>query len=295
MKVSSVGWPTVFLTRHAVKLMALIFCACAAAKPQSRTPEITAVSFDEPLGLSDLALAPDKTLWSVAEDARVLVRLDPSARQVRSFPLENVPKGLDLEALAWLDADTVVIGTEGDEPGRKSDLLLIAKRSNDRFVVTTEHKFSYKPWKLEAPKNKGVEALCTVEGFFLAGSELRDKGTAPLALYTTDGNVQSTAALHLTSKDGKLSALACQRQGDAIEFYAIERHFGVSLLLHAYLPLVGGDVVPNLVLDLGQQIENIPNLEGLAWQGDKLWLISDNQYGTRQGPTWLFSLTKPRE
>lgn len=69
---------------------------------------------------------------------------------------------------------------------------------------------------------------------------------------------------------------------------AIERHYGVARLLRFPLPAAPqpDPIQPTVAIDLAAVLGDVPNFEGIAWDGDDhALLISDNQMAIVTGPT----------
>ena len=97
--------------------------------------------------------------------------------------------------------------------------------------------FDYGAFSLRAPRNVGVEGLCAAAGKLLAANELvfelRGHRVAPMMLFDLNGGgPPKHFELTLTSKTGKIAGLCCRSAGEALEVLAIERHFGVSSIIH---------------------------------------------------------------
>ena len=254
-------------------------------------------------GLSDLARDANGRVWAVPERDRVLLRLDlqkaTPAVDAPPIPIDGVTQGTDTEALTWLDANTVAFGTETHEDKRDHDDVLFATRQKDRLVVQNTIPLPYALWDMVGHTNDGIEGLCNAGGRLLASVETvgltaDQKRFAPLGRLELGRNTWTPLRLLLTSRTGKISALACRLDDrDQLEVVAIERHYGIARLLHFFVPRDGKpqDIIPTVLLDLGQAIRVLPNFEGIAWTPEGgLWLITDNQSAVVLGTTQVVYL-----
>lgn len=267
----------------------LVFLACAAPpKVQSGSPAVLVSIPARASGLSGVAVDEGGASWAVAERDHVLVPLTIAKQDATPgapVPVTQVPAGLDLEALAFLPDGRVAFGTERHVADRSSDLLLFARRQGDSFVVEESVPFLYAPWSLTVEDNRGIEALCAAGDSLLVGIEqvIDEPGrrVAPLALLDAQTRAVTAYRLVLTSPSGKLSALTCWRDGaGALHAYGIERHYGVSRVLHFTVPSTPGEITPTIVYDLATELQSPPNFEGIArLRGGRLFLISDNSSG----------------
>ena len=149
-------------------------------------------------------------------------------------------------------------------------------------------------WNMQASGNHGVEGLCVVDGALWAVIEHvveRDgQRYAPLATLDASREEWQASWIPLTTETGKLSALSCHKTEAAIELWMIERHYGVGRILRAEVPHEGQlaqEVHPEVVLDLEGELSALPNMEGLVWEGDTLYMVSDNQGSQISGPSYL--------
>lgn len=247
-------------------------------------------------GLSGLTIDGEGHAIAVAERGTALVRIDDGA--VGTIPLDGVPDGLDTESIAWLGGERFALGTESMDESRDGDAVLVVERANDRARVVDRFELPYSLLGIEAEENRGIEGLCFVPGddVLLAGMEnvVEQDGHrfTPLAVRRGDRWV-SRVLVRLGSETGKISALDCRRDGDAIDVFAIERHYGVMRVVRFALREGDTRVTPRVVYDLAGQLEGDPNLEGIARDGDELVLINDNHHGRRSGPTERLRLPLP--
>jgi hypothetical protein len=109
-----------------------------------------------------------------------------------------------------------------------------------------------------------------------------------------DGSEQVPLMIALTSGQGKISALACHRSSTGVRLVAIERHFEVSRVLRFPVDnetASGKMITPRILLDMQPTPDGrLPNYEGILWENDGWWMISDNHYGRITGPTDVLHL-----
>ncbi|MGE5184014.1 MAG: SdiA-regulated domain-containing protein [Acidobacteriota bacterium] len=273
--------------RRELVLLVLIACGKHAELDRSAFDEIDVL--DSPPGVSDLAIDDHGTLWAIPERDRVVLEIPrPGARAI-AHPLVGVADGIDTEAIAWVAPGRFALGTEGQHAATAS-VLDAALEPDGRITVTAEHPLT----GISLEPNKGAEGICGRAGDVLVAIEtvgtLAD-GTryAPL-VRIHDGQQVAIDRLRLTSKTGKIAALACSSPGDV---YAIERHYGTSKLLH--FADTGGEITPTVVIDLYPIHHGTLNLEGLARLPDgRFAFVNDNQSRTIEGPTELLVLRKDR-
>ena len=256
------------------------------SETESETAASSSFSIQEysgvPDGLSGLARDRDGRLWAVAETSHQLVMLD--GRPARTLDIHGVPAGLELESLAFLDDGRLAIGTESEDRDRRSDLILFATRSRDRFVVQGSMEVPYSLWDLHSTSDEGIEAICSTDGLLVVASEkvIEDSAgrAAPLGIYDLARGTWRTARLPLTSDKGKISGLACRAMvgstGHAsdIEFIAIERHFhvrrGLRWTMARDLASATRDqlltVTPTVFFDISR--DSTDNPEGIEWVDD---------------------------
>ncbi|MEZ4340453.1 MAG: esterase-like activity of phytase family protein [Sandaracinaceae bacterium] len=251
-------------------------------------------------GLSGLTMDGEGHAIAVAERGTALVAIEDRAVRI---PLEGVPAGIDTESIAWLGEDRFALGTESMDESRHADLVLVVERANGRARVVDRIELPYSLLGITAEENRGIEGLCFVAdgGVLLAAMEnVVERGGqrfAPLGIRRGD-RWTGRALVRLTSETGKLSALDCRRDGDAIDVLAIERHYGVMRVLRFALregDTCEGDIelTPRVIYDLAGQLDGDPNLEGLVRDGDELVLIVDNHHGRRTGPNEVLRLPLP--
>lgn len=254
-------------------------------------------------GLSDLTRDNRGHFWAIPEKDRVLLELsmDPAHPGLASpaIPIEGIEPALDTESLAWMSPNKFALGTESQVPDREQDEILLVSVHGNRAHVTERIAFPYALWSMRAPANWGIEGMCFAGGHLIAASEavghLPQGGQrfAPIArLDSSPGQAHFVPfALRLTSQTGKISGIACRyRPGNSnIEILALERHYSVSRLLRFEIPQSADapfEIVPQVVLDLAETIEGLPNYEGISWsdQGDAV-ILSDNFMAFATGPT----------
>lgn len=276
---------------------------CASAAAYRR--QLALASYVVPTtasGLSGLARADDGTLWSLPEDHRALLafRLDASGRpgQVTETPLVGVSRGVDTESLAWLGPGELAIGTErmrGDsDQGDEIDRVRVEAgraRVHRRIVMP------YARWGMRAIENTGIEGLCAASGVLLAGVEhpgidpVTGRRFANVGRMALAGSDWTRFRVWLTSDEGRLSSLDCRAvagRDDVLDVLGVERHFGIARVLRFRVPVSGrgGDLVPKLVADLSCAMDELPNVEGVAWlDAERVGLQTDNDYGGPDGPS----------
>lgn len=271
--------------RRELVLLVLTACGKHAALDQAAFDEIDLL--DSPPGVSDLTIDDRGTLWAIPERDRVVLEIPRPGAHVIAHPLDGVPAGVDTESLAWLAPGRFAIGTEGQTTATAS-VLDAELRPDGHVVIIAEHPLE----GIALEPNKGAEGMCGRGDDVLVGIETVGKladGTryAPLVRMHA-GTIVAVDKLRLTSKTGKVAALACTAPDDV---YAIERHYGVSRLLH--FADTGGEITPTIVRDLDALTHGTLNLEGLARLPDgRFAFVNDNQGHTVDGPTELLVLRK---
>ncbi len=226
------------------------------------------------------------TTYLVAERNQTLFRSTQDGFE--TLPIVGVPAGLDLEGLACIN-DTFYISTEVDEDGRTSDLVLVAAISNGELHIQEKLSLAY-PSGMIADKNHGLEGLCIAGDWLVAAAELirespRGVRQAPLLKVKLGSDVApSLHWVNLTSSSGKLSGIDCRMSGEAVEVFAIERHFKIARILHFELGVSPAE--SKTVLSLEALVQESENFEALLVddQGTAT-LHNDNQYATITGPS----------
>jgi hypothetical protein len=254
-------------------------------------------------GLSDLTTDGAGRLWAIAEHTRALVRMKADGSAPVVVALVGVPDGLDVEGLAWLEGDRLVMATESDDPRRDSDLLLFARvKGPGRVEVESTVALDYRLWPIAPRGNQGIEGLCRAGRALVAAVETvlgtGDRRLAPIATYDLDRGRWAPYLVRLTTSTGKLSALSCRARAGAIDVVAIERHFEVARLIRfevpapaareAAKPAAPAEIAPVLVADLAPLLVRQENFEGLVWDGDRaIALVVDNDWAGVNGPNLL--------
>lgn len=253
----------------------------------------------ENTGLSDLTIDRGGHFWSAPERQRFILRLNLTQEHAgvddAPIPLEGIPDGYDTESITWISDGKFYMGTETQKWHRPVDKIFAVSVEGGRAHVTGHIDFPYSVWGVQARSNDGLESVCYVNGHLWAASEstgtLPDgKRFAPLGRYDAASKTWTPYQVQLTSRIGKLSAMNCRVETTThrLEFLAVERHFGVSHLLHFSIDENDPSrlVKPELLMDFGRVIDAVPNYEGVAWapSGD-IYLISDNDMGFVTGPT----------
>lgn len=284
--------------------------ACAGRAPDPPAAGVAESLGEEALdgdwrGVSGLDLADG---WVGVEErgARLLVR--EFQRELRAVPIQGLPEGLDLEAVA-LAEDGLWLGTEAGGRREQERLLRVVPEGESARVVQ-ERSVSYAPFGLQGQDNKGLEGLCAAGGSLLATSEVtaeRDGRRWAPAWLLAPGGEDRPLWLGLRTGQGKLSGLACALDGtreDAdLRVWGIERHYGVRRILQWRIPQgrippgpALAEIAPEADWDLDPALPGSPNPEGLALAGldpdgaVRLLLVTDNDHGGVQGPTRLVRL-----
>ncbi len=249
-------------------------------------------------GLSGLAVDADGTLWSVAERgaAAFAITLDGARATAVRYPIEGVPDGEDLEAVAMAPGG-LWVGTEGRERGVARVFALV--RDGARLVVTGA-PIELRPDEVgvEVGANHGTEGVCAVGDVVAialetAGQDARGRW-APVVVIDRARGTRVVHRVRLSSATGKLSALDCWREGETLRAMAIERHFEVTRVLRFTLDAAAVEITPMVALDLGPVLRGTLNLEGLARLADgRVVAVVDNQYRTITGPDELLVFAAP--
>jgi len=257
-------------------------------------------------GYSGLTLDGAKTLWAVPERGQQLQHLIVAVDGLTvgsTLPIDGLPEGIDLESLAWLEGERFVAGTER-QALRGTDSVLVLERQGKRVAPVAQAELPYSLWMMNAEPNRGIEGICAADGDIIAAVEpvWEESGNRWGLLARLDPATEQWQPLRtqLTTKTGKLAGLTCRVVDGAIEVHAIERHFGIARVLRMTLPAWEPPAVPaegkaaspapvtvasQVVVDVAGAFGEVPNLEGIAWAGPSLLLISDNHYGAITGPT----------
>ena len=183
-----------------------------------------------------------------------------------------------------------MIGTEGqDDP--TAGLLYVDLGADGRFKVDRERVLTSAEVGVTLNKNHGVEGICGAGDQLLVAIETVDQDAtgrwAPFVRIHDD--TLTVSHWRLTTDGGKISALSCTFAADGTaDVLAIERHYGVSRIVHGVATLGTADIVPTVELDLFPINADRLNLEGLVRLPDKRWVIvNDNQGARTDGPTEL--------
>lgn len=273
--------------------------ACVSCKSRNVVPTGPGPIVDldtDVTGLSGLTRDGKGMLWAAGEHADAVLWLGPDGRGVRKVPVVGAPPATDLEGLAWVEGNRFFVGTETQQPGRADDLLLEGRVEGDRFVVQLRQRVSYDSWGLRAPKNRGIEGLCHVDGVLILATELvdeqRGRRWAPVAMMDLATKTLTSYWVALSSETGKLAAIGCRKIDGDVVALAVERHFGVSRLLRFSIPRgeQGVRIEPEIAADLSKVIKPLPNFEGVVWDDDgSVVLLTDNHYrGRAPDPSRLF-------
>lgn len=287
-------------------------CTRSVAVSRSQTPldpwvrVETLFLADSPalIGVSGATTRADGTIWLAPERTGQLVVFPGGARLLEGPPrlisVVGIPQGADVEAIAFWRTHELLVGTEA-KGRRREDAILRLKLNDGRAEVWGALVFDYGPFGIEAKGNQGIDGLCAGPDYAVAASEVvmtsEGQRFALVALFKLPDGSSSSHQVELRSKKGKLSALACRRgvaHLDAIEVFAIERHFGVMRLVRFTLPRAEskGAIASHLVTDLAPHLgPEPPNIEGLTWLSeDVLIAVNDNHYGKKTGPALAFRI-----
>jgi hypothetical protein len=285
--------------------LACALMACQSTAPErrrdlalSRIPlEVESIS-----GLSGLTTDGNGHLWSVAERDWTLVEIYEGA-VLRTVKLPNLGTEIDIEAITWMGGQRFALGTERDLE-RQIDEVIEITLQGDVAHISQRWSLSYAAFGLDPEPNEGIEALCALgEDWLLAIGEPvvvdPESGIrrAPMWRMTTSGKGITHGWLELTSDKGKIAALACRALGEeAYQIIAIERHFGVMRVVG--FDLFGSDPAGSrheamLHVELVDELDNTPNLEGITFGPDKaIWLVVDNAWRRVRGPNELVRMRR---
>lgn len=253
-------------------------------------------------GLSGLAVDADGALWTVAERGAVAFRIVLDGERgpvVAAYPVDGVPAGEDLEAVAVLPGGALAVGTEGRTAG-VARVFRLRGRDGRWQVDGPPLELGGDEAGVAIGANHGAEALCAVGDRLVvaletAGRDARGRW-APLVIVEPDGRRTGHRA-RLRTATGKLSGLDCWADGARARALAIERHFEVTQLVAFDLPPPGAgpaDLDAELVLDLGPVLRGALNLEGIVRLPDgRPVAVVDNQYGRITGPSELLVFRSP--
>jgi hypothetical protein len=242
---------------------------------------------DAPPGVSDLTLDDKGTIWAIAERDRVVLEL---TTPIKKHSLDGVDAGLDTEAVTWLGDNHFALGIEATHAPVAA--IAFADLEGDHVVVKKTRTLTSAELGVEITTNHGIEALCGRDDELLAATESVGKfgdGTRWAALVRVHGDELDVAKLHLTTDVGKISALTCKFSDDGTaDVLAIERHYGVSRILHFVAKRGDADITPEVVLDLAPVLHDSLNLEGIVRLPDgRIVTVNDNQGSSVSGPTEL--------
>ncbi len=279
-------------------------CSGAASRP-APTPipgdarAWAAASAALPRGLSDLARGPDGAWWAPAERHGGVFRLEPQPDGVlgagEALPWAGAPPAEDREALAFGADGRVWFGLEAHESGAEAEALLAAVVEGGRLVPGARVSLPWAPFGVRGEDNHGIEALCGLDGGWVAVAERRlADGTAPAWWVSAAGAV---TPLRLPLPPGRAvpSALACARGPDGRRALTLLiRHYGAAALVHLDWP-DGGAPALRATEDLTRRWAVPLNLEGLGQGDGGGWLLlTDNDSGGLAGPTQLIDWTPTR-
>ena len=281
--------------RTALAVALLLSCA-GCTKKEPRGPGRIVTLDTNVVGLSGLTSDEHGAFWAPGEEGGAVVRIDPVSFGVTRYTVAGGPPKTDLEAMAWVDGTRFVLGTETQEKGRLSDVILDGRLDGTGFTVHPAGQLDYARWHLAAPDNRGIEGICHVDGLLILATELvekeRGRRWAPVGMFDPNTQTWTAHQLGLTSKTGKLAAIDCRVTAGSIEALAVERHYGVSRLLR--FKIARGPeaqwIEPTIAADLSELVSPLPNFEGLAWMEDgSAVLLNDNKYrGVSREPSRLY-------
>jgi len=276
--------------------LALVSHGCTTKRPLFSIENITSQEAD---GLSGLTSDQNLALWAVQERRHQILKLvpDEQATPPKTFPLNDIPKEIDLESITWLGGKRFALGSELDIDNRQSDKVFIVEIHEQSASIKEDFEIGYEHWPITPSANHGIEGICSAKSNILVGIESvieeNNKRYAPMMIYSMATKEMMPFKIELTTSAGKLAAMACRESNDGsvIELFIIERHFGIGRILRFNITQQD-DVSPaTIVYDFAKDLDDLPNLEGLAFGANNvLYLISDNNFGRITGPTKLLSL-----
>lgn len=296
--------------RTAAPLLAAL-CACGGGAPESEHPGATEpailtdvhrqeLNVEGVTGLSDLSRDEDGRTWAVAERKRVALRVDRPGAAPVVVPLSGIPEELDVEGIAWIDRERVALATESDKGARTGDAVFIARLGPAGIEVVERRDLDYKIWPLDPIGNQGLEGVCRAGGALVVAVETvfanPDERFAPVAVHELATNRWWPFLVRLTTRTGKISALACtERRDRSLDVMAIERHFEVARLIRFRIPPDRPSGKPPVletvvVAELAPAMIHSENFEGLLWDGARaISLVVDNDWTSITGPNLLIT------
>lgn len=272
-------------------LVLLVACGSKADDRASRAKgTFHEIVIPTPPGLSGLAADDRDHLYAVPERNRDFVELTLDGK-VTLHPMIGFPPDVDTEGLAWLGGNHFAISTEGQEAATAS--VIYADLVDGKLVAGKTRTLSDAELGVTLTGNHGAEGACGSGDDVLVAIEsvghMPDgKRWAPVARIHA-GTTVTVSKVVLTSDVGKLSALDCKLDPDGTaHVWSIERHYGVSKILHFDVPVAATTITPQVKLDLAPILEDSLNLEGIVQLSDgRLVAINDNQGKTIDGPSEL--------
>lgn len=279
------------------------------------------------LGVSGAAQRQPHEIWLAPERTGHLVRVELKGQQILSptaWPIIGLSPDAtpsdhptpDLESIAFLDKNRVLIGTEGRHQ-RAKDPIYIAQLLDQQVRIQSELTFNYKVFDIMASDNKGIEGLCVASEFAVASSEMikevHGQRLALVGVFRLLDEEFFPYLVKLNSSKGKLSSISCRQQEDKLIVFGIERHFGIMRLIQFEIPApslklsaklnltkraTGSDSAPVastqnhpqlsnpiksvLIRDFAPEISD--NLEGLIQlSSSEFFTVTDNFYGRKTG------------
>ena len=277
--------------------LALVSHACTTTKsPLFSIENITSQEAD---GLSGLTSDRSLALWAVQERRHQILQLTLPEQTAppKAFQINDIPEEVDLESITWLGQNRFALGSELDIDNRNSDKVFIVEIHDQIASVTEDFDIAYQHWPMRPSANHGIEGICYTEPNILVGIESvieeDNKRYAPIIIYSMITKEALPLKVELTTSTGKLAAMACRKSddGNSIDLFIIERHFGVGRILKFNIAKQKHISPGTIVHDFAKDLDDLPNLEGLAiGANNALYLISDNNFGRITGPTKLLSL-----
>ena len=197
-------------------LLVLALAACGKHDDDKSAVAMPPAPFDEvevdlPPGTSDLSLDDKGHLWAVAERDRVVAEIvldtEHKTATVTRHPLDNVPEGVDTEALSWLGGGKFAIGTEGQEVPTAS-VMFGELGSDGHIALHPGIDLTDQVLGITLIKNHGVEALCGRGDDLLVAIEswgtFDDKTRWAPLVRVHAGAVTGVQKLKLTTATGKI-------------------------------------------------------------------------------------------
>ncbi|MCK5688199.1 esterase-like activity of phytase family protein [Myxococcota bacterium] len=287
-------------------LMALGACSTKSPEEPDTKPvsawaiETISISMNDVMGLSGVSRDSEGRLWAIAErDPRILI-FSPDGKSIqKTLSVQGVPEGSDTEAIVLLSDKTALVGTESMKEARTYEELFLSEIDSETLKLNKKIELPYAAFGVTGTPNHGIEGLCLAGEHILVASEtiIEEGGAryAPLWILNQKELKPRAIKLRLQTKTGKISALYCEKEGDEILLYAIERDYGVGRILKAKFKVNAKRIEPEVVTSLETLIKSLPNCEGiLPMKNGDFYLLVDNHTGKKTGPNqWLRLYKKP--